>query len=180
MRCPETWTFHQSSQDVNPLPVGFQGFPRIAPMRLGSSLPTRVETRPLSRMNARISPIVFSRSEGFSLCSFSRALRALTSRLAVFKNWLSVCWLQLLRPCSRRCYELSALCYLLTPRQLPSLHSLRCSVCSFGLMLQAVSEASGFSSLAGRPVSSRLQAPYCLEVCCQLLPGRLQLPELVR
>jgi len=45
---PEILIDHQSNQPVNPFADGVQGLPSIALMKLGSSLPPRAETSPLS------------------------------------------------------------------------------------------------------------------------------------
>src|SRR5256714_10475963 len=81
---PEILVDHQSNQPLKPFAEGFQGLPSMQLMKLGSSLPPSVETRPLSWMNSIISPWVFNRRLGFSRCSRTRMASAfLISALAL-------------------------------------------------------------------------------------------------
>src|SRR5207253_9814875 len=73
---PEILVDHQSNQPLKPFAEGFQGLPIMPLMKLGSSLPPSVETRPLSWMNSIISPWVFNRRLGFSRCSRTRMASA--------------------------------------------------------------------------------------------------------
>src|SRR2546427_12364061 len=82
---PEILMDHQSVQPVKPLADGFQGFPSIALMKLGSSLPPSAETRPLSWMKSMIFSWVFSRRLGLSRCARTRIASAFLIRLLVFE-----------------------------------------------------------------------------------------------
>ena len=82
---PEILMDHQSVQPVKPLADGFQGFPSIALMKLGSSLPPSAETRPLSWMKSMIFSWVFSRSLGLSRCSRTRIAFAFLISSPVFE-----------------------------------------------------------------------------------------------
>ena len=87
---PEILVDHQSNQPLKPFADGFQGLPSMPLMKLGSSLPPSVETRPLSWMNWIISPWVFNRRLGFSRCSRTRTASAfLISALALELRMLS-------------------------------------------------------------------------------------------
>ncbi len=82
---PEILIDHQSNHPVKPFADGFQDLPSIALMKLGSSLPPRAETRPLSWMNSIISAWVFSRRLGLSRCSRTRVAFAFLISALVFE-----------------------------------------------------------------------------------------------